>query len=158
MDLVDQEKRSRMMAGIRGGDTIPELLVRRGLFARGFRHRLGTNYLYKGRRLPGRPDLVYPRHQSVIQVNGCFWHVHGCHMFKWPATREEFWRDKLSGNAARDAWNRSRLESEGWRVLTIWECAIKGKERLPMNEVLQTAANWILYDSQSAEIIGRSSQ
>ena len=142
------------MAGIRGGDTRPEMLIRRGLFRMGFRHRLGKTYRYQGKLLPGRPDLVYPRYRAVIEVNGCFWHRHNCHLFKWPDTRREFWRQKLSENAARDARNREKLERMGWRVLTIWECALKGRSSRDYAEVINTAANWLQFDTASAEIRG----
>lgn len=108
------------MAGIRGKDTRPEMILRRGLHARGFRFRLHD------RRLPGSPDLVFPGRRAVIFVHGCFWHGHGCHLFRLPATRQEFWRAKIEGNAARDALAEGALAADGWRVLSIWECALKG--------------------------------
>ena len=142
------------MAGIRGEDTRPELIIRHAMFLMGFRHRLGRNYRSEGHLLPGRPDLVYPRYHAVIQVNGCFWHKHGCQLFKWPSTRQEFWREKLSGNALRDRRNQEKLEAMGWRVLTVWECALKGRARRDFLEVINTAANWLQYDHGSAEIAG----
>jgi DNA mismatch endonuclease (patch repair protein) len=143
-----------MMAGIRGEDTRPEMLIRRGLFQLGFRHRLGKNYRYQGKLLPGRPDLVYRKYRAVIQVNGCFWHRHDCHLFKWPDTRKDFWLRKLSENAVRDVSNLEQLEARGWRVLTVWECALKGKWRREPGEVINTAANWLQFDVASAEIEG----
>lgn len=137
-DVVDATTRSRMMAGIRGKDTRPELIIRRGLHARGFRFRLHV------RRLPGSPDLVFPGRKAVIFVHGCFWHRHSCHLFRLPATRQDFWRSKIEGNAARDALAESRLVADGWRVLTIWECALKGRERLPVKTVLDRAAEWLV--------------
>lgn len=156
MDNVDSQTRSRMMSGIRGKDTRPELLLRSGLHRLGFRHRLGTTYRWHGKLLPGRPDLVYPKYKAVIQVNGCFWHRHKCHLFKWPGTREEFWRKKLSDNAARDSRNNKELELLGWRVLVVWECAVKGRTRRNYTEVINTAANWLQFDTTSAEISGSS--
>ena len=110
------------MSGIRGEDTRPELIVRRGLHARGFRYRLHD------RKLPGKPDLVFPGPKAVILVHGCFWHGHGCHLFKWPASRIEFRKEKISGNRERDAGNLARLRDAGWRVLVIRECALKAAE------------------------------
>lgn len=143
------------MAGIKAENTRPELLLRSGLQRLGLRHRLGNRYRWKGKLLPGRPDLVFPKYRAVIQVNGCFWHCHGCHLFKWPATRKEFWRKKLSENAKRDERNIQLLEAIGWRVLTVWECSIKGKSSRQMSEVIHTAANWVQFDFCSGEITGR---
>ncbi|MFV8780907.1 very short patch repair endonuclease [Microbulbifer sp. SA54] len=154
MDIVDREKRSQMMAGIRGQDTRPEKIIRSGLHRLGLRHRLGSSYKWQGKRLPGRPDLVFPKYRAVIQVNGCFWHCHGCHLFKWPSSREAFWRKKLEGNAERDVRNLKNLEQCGWRVLTIWECALKGKTRAPSEEVIFFAADWIRSDAPSTSIGG----
>lgn len=126
------------MAGIRGKDTQPEMILRRGLHARGFRFRLHD------RRLPGSPDLVFPGRRAVIFVHGCFWHGHGCHLFRLPATRQEFWRAKIEGNAVRDAVAEGVLAADGWRVLTIWECALKGRKRLPVEAVLDRAAEWLV--------------
>ena len=120
-DVVSSLKRSQMMAGIRGKDTRPELVVRQELFRRGFRYRLHK----KG--LPGKPDLVLPKYNSVIFVNGCFWHGHECHLFKWPKSNKDFWEEKISGNRVRDQRNIQLLQSAGWRVLTVWECSFKGK-------------------------------
>jgi DNA mismatch endonuclease (patch repair protein) len=154
-DVVDSQTRSRMMAGIRGGETRPELIMRCGLQRLGLRHRLGSKYLCNGKLLPGRPDLVFPKYRAVVQVNGCFWHRHDCHLFKWPATHKGFWRKKLSENASRDKRNTQLLEKSGWRVLTVWECAFKGKSRRDLNEVIHTTANWVQFDTCSGEIAGR---
>lgn len=118
-DIVDRATRSRMMSGIRGKDTKPELRVRRFLHAIGFRFRLHD------KRLPGCPDLVLPKWKTVVFVHGCFWHMHDCRYFKLPGTRTEFWRDKLAGNRARDEVTRRQLEVLGWRVLVIYECALR---------------------------------
>jgi DNA mismatch endonuclease (patch repair protein) len=119
------------MAAIRGKDTKPELLIRRSLHARGFRYRL--HYI----KLPRRPDLVFPKHQhhTVLFVNGCFWHGHDCPMFRWPQTRPEFWRAKISGNISRNIRNEGALKELGWRAGIVWECAVKGPKRLPLEEV-----------------------
>lgn len=136
-DIVDSRTRSRMMSGIRGKDTKPELAVRKALHARGFRYRLHD------RRLPGKPDLVFPRYNAVIFVNGCFWHGHDCHLFKWPGSRVEFWRQKIGKNKSNDIAAAFALENLGWRVLTIWECALKGRTKKPLPEIVDTAANWL---------------
>lgn len=115
--------RSRMMASIRGKDTKPELQVRRGLHALGYRFRLNQ------RQLPGTPDLVMRRWRAVIFVHGCFWHGHaGCRFFQIPATRTEFWTTKISDTAKRDAMACKALVDKGWRVAQVWECALKRDE------------------------------
>jgi len=147
-DVVAPEKRSEMMSGIRGKDTRPELLIRKALHARGFRYRLHDS------KLPGKPDLAFPRYKAVIEINGCFWHGHDCHLFKWPSSRKEFWKEKITGNIERDRKNQSALEQLGWRVLTIWECAVKGRTRRPLDDVIESAASWLRSGKGNAEITG----
>lgn len=119
-DVVDARTRSRMMAGIRSKNTHPEMIVRRALFAAGFRFRLHR------RDLPGVPDIVLPGRKVAMFVHGCFWHLHrNCRYSKLPATRRDFWREKLMHNAARDRKVIDALATLGWRVLIVWECAIR---------------------------------
>jgi DNA mismatch endonuclease (patch repair protein) len=108
------------MSRIRGSDTKLELWVRKALHKRGFRYRLG------GAGLPGRPDLVLPRYKVVIFVHGCFWHGHDCSLFRLPKTRTEFWNDKIESNKVRDNKATYNVASSGWRVLTVWECSLRG--------------------------------
>lgn len=136
------------MSAIRGVDTRPEMQIRRGLHARGFRYRLHD------RKLPGTPDIVLPKHHAVIFVNGCFWHGHGCPLFRWPATREEFWRAKITGNMERDARNEAMLRAGGWRIATIWECALKGREKLPADAVIDSLSDWLCSDGQRLTLEG----
>ena len=136
-DVVDKVTRSRMMSGIKGKDTKPELQIRQALHQRGFRYRLHAS------NLPGKPDLVFPKYQAVIQIHGCFWHRHQCHMFKWPKSRTEFWREKINSNALRDLQNELLLAERGWRVLTVWECSLKGKLRKPLHELGDEIAIWL---------------
>lgn len=120
VDTVDRHTRSRMMSGIRGKDTKPELAVRSSLHRHGFRFRLHKD------DLPGKPDLVLRRYRLAIFVNGCFWHRHqGCFYATSPASRKQFWSEKLEANRQRDLLNRERLLEKGWRVLIIWECGLK---------------------------------
>lgn len=122
VDVVDRATRSRMMANIRGRDTKPEMQVRRMLHGGGYRFRLHD------RLMPGRPDIVLPKHRVAIFVHGCFWHRHaGCRFCTTPATRPDFWREKFASNVERDARNIASLIASGWRVATIWECALKDK-------------------------------
>lgn len=120
------------MAAIRAANTKPELLIRRSLHALGFRYRLND------RRLPGRPDLVFPRRAAVLFVNGCFWHGHECALFRWPATRPDFWRDKIEGNVRRDVRAEDALIASGWRVGIVWECALKGRGHPPLHAVIDS--------------------
>jgi DNA mismatch endonuclease (patch repair protein) len=148
-DVVTPEKRSQMMAGIRGKNTTPELLIRRGLHRRGFRFRLHR------KDLPGNPDLVFPRHRAVIFAQGCFWHGHACHLFKWPKSRSEFWCDKIEQNRERDRLAHERLEAAGWRIAQVWECALKGRQRLDADEMMDRIESWLRSYEPSLEISGR---
>lgn len=118
MDVVDRATRSRMMSGIRGKDTKPELVVRSFLHRAGLRFRLQA-------RLPGKPDLVLPRYGTAVFVHGCFWHRHeGCRYATTPASNAEFWQEKFAGNVERDARVKRQLEEAGWRVETVWACQL----------------------------------
>lgn len=120
MDVKSKEARSYNMSRIRGKDTKPEELVRKYLFAHGFRYRKNDA------RLPGKPDIVLPKFKTVVFVNGCFWHKHeGCKYFVWPKNNAEFWEKKIESNIVRDERNYKRLEDLGWRVLVVWECELK---------------------------------
>ncbi|HEX5237296.1 MAG TPA: DNA mismatch endonuclease Vsr [Sphingomicrobium sp.] len=120
VDVVDPATRSRMMAGIRGKHTRPEVSLRRALHARGLRFRLHD------RKLPGAPDIVLPGRKTVILVQGCFWHRHqGCRYASTPTTRPEFWSRKFGETIARDERNVALLQGQGWRVALVWECALR---------------------------------
>jgi DNA mismatch endonuclease (patch repair protein) len=119
-DVVSREVRSRMMSGIGGKNTEPELALRKALHARGLRFRLHD------RRLPGKPDMVLPRWRTVVFVNGCFWHRHdGCRFATTPGTRPEFWAKKFAANVLRDRRNAELLAGAGWHVVVAWECEIR---------------------------------
>ena len=114
------EVRSRNMAAIRGKDTAPELAIRRILHAMGLRFRLHR------KDLPGRPDIVLPKHRTVVFVHGCFWHRHeDCRHTTTPKTRQEFWQTKFAANVERDRRNQTDLQQLGWRVIVIWECELR---------------------------------
>ncbi len=147
-DIVDKGTRSRMMSGIRGKNTRPEMLIRRKLHAMGFRYRLHD------KRLSGKPDIVLPKYHAVIFVHGCFWHGHDCHLFKWPATNVTFWEEKIRRNCQLDILNRNLAKKSGWRYLVVWECALKGKGRLPLDDVIQCISSWIKSDFSEYEIRG----
>jgi DNA mismatch endonuclease (patch repair protein) len=148
-DIVPPSVRSRMMAGIRGKDTLPERLIRSGLHRMGFRFRLHPG------NVPGRPDIVLPRYRAAIFVHGCFWHGHNCPLFKVPGDNREFWVRKIEGNRSRDAEVADLLRKAGWRQLTIWECAMKGAGKLDPDKLLQRCARWILGAKRTSTIRGR---
>lgn len=136
-DVVDRATRSRMMAGIKGRNTLPELVVRRALHAAGFRYRLHAA------DLPGRPDVVLPKYRAVILVHGCFWHRHpGCRFTTTPATRFEFWAEKFARNVDRDARNRQALQAAGWRIATLWECGVRQFDQ----DRVESLIAWLLSD------------
>lgn len=136
------------MSGIRAKDTRQEVLIRSALHRKGFRFRKNV------KALPGSPDIVLPRYKAVIMVNGCFWHGHGCSIFRWPATRREFWQEKIESNKLRDEANLKRLNELGWRVLVIWECALKGRLSMGYQQATEVAARWIQFGAGYAEING----
>lgn len=136
-----------MMSGIRGKNTKPELMIRKALHARGFRYRLHCD-------LPGKPDICLPKHRAVIFVHGCFWHGHGCHLFKWPKTRPEFWEAKIERNRQADVEAEAKLLDAGWRVGTVWECALRGRERLSLEELTTRCAGWLMSGQQRLTIRG----
>lgn len=137
VDVVDSMTRSRMMAGIKGKDTQPEIVLRKALFKRGFRYRL------HGKGIPGKPDIVLRKYNAVIFVNGCFWHGHDCNLFKWPTTRKDFWKEKIEGTRVRDKKKINECHDMGLRTLVVWECALKGKEKLPFDALIQKVVDWL---------------
>ena len=121
-DVHDKATRSYNMSRIKSKNTKPEILVRKFLFANGFRYRLND------KKLPGKPDIVLPKYKTVIFVNGCFWHGHeNCKYFKLPGTRTEWWKEKIEGNIKNDRIKHYQLRDAGYRVIVIWECEIKNK-------------------------------
>ena len=124
-DTLSQTQRSYNMSRIRGKNTKPEILVRKGLHARGFRFRLHN------KKLPGSPDIVLPKYGVAIMVNGCFWHGHkGCRYATKPKTNIEFWETKIARNQHRDEVSAAHLEALGWTVITIWECELRTSSQL----------------------------
>ena len=118
-DVFSPEKRSAIMRAVKSKDTKPELRLRKALHALGFRYRLNV------KDLPGKPDLVFPKHGAVLFVHGCFWHGHGCKRGRrQPKTNAAYWREKIAKNKARDSNNLDALNALGWRVLIVWECEI----------------------------------
>lgn len=136
-DRCSPETRSYNMSRIRAKDTKPEELVRKYLFAQGFRYRKND------RRLPGKPDVVLPKYHTVIFVNGCFWHMHeGCKYFVWPKSNTDFWQKKILTNAERDIKEQTELQRLGWNVIVVWECELKKDKFVhTMNDLEKTIRN-----------------
>lgn len=147
-DVLTPKQRQLNMSRIRGKDTKPELQLRRLLHAAGLRYRLHC------KDLPGRPDLVFPKYNTVVFVHGCFWHRHDCPLFHWPRTREAFWREKLTRNVDRDQQTEARLLETGWRVLTVWECALRGRGRLTEDVITREFRTWLNSSRRTGELRG----
>ncbi|MFN1215639.1 very short patch repair endonuclease [Chryseobacterium kwangjuense] len=123
-DVHSKEVRSYNMSKIKGKDTKPEILVRKFLFKKGLRYRLHD------KKLPGKPDLVFPKYKIVIFVHGCFWHGHeGCKYFVIPKTKTEWWLNKINSNKEKDMESVQKLKNEGWKVYIVWECDLKSRKK-----------------------------
>jgi len=146
-DVVDSTTRSRMMSGIRGRNTRPEILIRSLLHRRGFRFRLHA------RDLPGKPDIVLPRYHAVIFVHGCFWHGHDCALFKWPGTHPDFWREKIGRNQINDSKVREALLADKWRIGVVWECSLRGAGK-DVEGIAQSLADWLHGNAPLIEVKG----
>ena len=159
MDKLSAEQRHKTMASIRGKDTKPEMIVRKGLWSRGFRYRLNSP------KLPGHPDLVLRKYRTCIFVNGCFWHGHDVQLnieilkienskcCKIPMTNREFWVAKIRRNQERDIEEQKRLAEMGWHCITIWECELKPSKREQTLKSLAFTLNKIWLDDHS--VVGR---
>jgi len=147
-DILTAAQRSALMARIRGRDTKPEMVVRRMLHGLGFRYRLHR------RDLPGRPDIALPRWKAIVQVNGCLWHGHDCPAFKMPASNRAFWQGKIRRNQERDASTTASLAAAGWRVMTVWECALRGAGKLQPDAFGEAMAVFIRSEETASELAG----
>lgn len=136
------------MSRIRGRDTGIEMVVRKALFARGFRYRVDD------RRLPGRPDMVLRRYNAAVFVHGCYWHGHDCELFRLPSTNATFWQTKIDGNRERDRRNAAALAEAGWRVAVVWECALRGRGENAVLEVTDRLERWLIGQRPIVEILG----
>lgn len=151
MDKISPEQRHKNMAAIRGKNTKPEMIVRRGLWSRGFRYRLNH------RRLPGHPDIVLRKYRTCIFVNGCFWHGHhvdstimeSSPCCKIPTTNHEFWVEKIRGNKERDKRDQRKLAEMGWHCITVWECELKPKNREETLDAIAFTLNHIWLQDHS---------
>jgi DNA mismatch endonuclease, patch repair protein len=144
-------KRSKIMASIHSKDTKPELIVRKKLHSLGYRYRLH----YK--KIIGKPDIVLPKYNAIILVNGCFWHGHDCHLYNPSIKRSQKWEDKIKKNKQRDKKNISIYKEQGWKTLVIWECAIQGKTKLSLDNLFKNIINWLLFENKNKQISGKFS-
>ena len=144
MDIWNKDKRSECMSKIRSKDTKPELVLRKALFARGFRYRANDI------KLPGKPDIVLPKYKTVIFLHGCFWHRHeGCKYAYTPKTNTEFWIDKITSNSERDKINLQRLTDLGWNVIIVWECEIRHIYKRDLTQLVNRVEAEIIRDNSS---------
>ena len=145
-DVLSPAQRSYCMSRIRGKNTKPEYIVRKGLFALGFRYRLHV------RSLPGCPDLVFPKYRAVVFVHGCLWHRHNCKLFQWPKTNAAFWREKIIGNSRRDKRHLRELKADGWRVLTLWECTLRKRHTEKVETAIARVARWLWHKQRDKRL------
>ena len=138
-DNHSKEIRSMNMSHIRSTNTRPEEIVRKYLFSKGLRYRKNV------RSLPGKPDIVLKKYNTIIFVNGCFWHKHNCGRFVMPSSNTEYWSKKINGNVERDKTNAEQLAELGWRIITVWECQLKKKNR---EEILSRLYETIINDKK----------
>lgn len=145
MDTLTPENRHKNMSHIRSRDTKPEKLIRGALFRAGFRYRICD------KRYPGKPDLVFPRYYAVIFINGCFWHAHeNCRYFRIPKSNQEFWKNKFKRNRERDEENIKSYQEKCWRICTVWECSIRGKNsRHKIEKVTEQIIQWLEIPEES---------
>lgn len=134
------------MSGIQGKNTNPEISIRKALHARGFRYRLHVKHL------PGKPDLVLPKYKAVVFVHGCFWHGHTCRYFTPPQTRPDFWLEKIGKNQIRDRSQEASLLEQGWRVLVVWECAVRSMKREKSLLLIDLIAEWLINGNEHLQI------
>lgn len=148
-DVHSSDVRSKNMRAIRTRDTAIEKKLAELLA------ELGLSYRVQDKSLPGRPDFVLGDYQAIIFVHGCFWHRHHCHLFKMPATRTAFWQGKIDSNVARDKRYIGELSASGWRVMLVWECALRGKTRLEEEALRTRLEEWLCAGTGNGEIDSR---
>lgn len=148
MDTVDPKIRSKIMAAVGQKDTKPEMALRKAL------HSMGFRYVVNDKRLPGSPDLVFPKYHAAIFVHGCFWHRHGCKYSTMPKTRREFWEEKFETNKKRDRRKISELRKRGWKVKVVWECWLRSNSGQVLKQV-SAVTEW-LKNQEASPLVFRS--
>jgi DNA mismatch endonuclease (patch repair protein) len=149
MENFSKEERSYVMSRVKSKDTAPELLIRKSL------HRLGLRYKLHDPKLDGKPDLVFPKYHAVIFIHGCFWHGHNCGRTGIPKNNREFWTEKIERNRKNDNKHTINLIKAQWRTLIVWECAIQGKNKIKIDDLVGLIRNWLLSAETSGVIQGR---
>lgn len=136
-DVLTKEQRHRCMSNVKSKNTNPEIMVRKFLFSHGYRYRVNR------KELPGKPDIVLPKYRTVVFINGCFWHGHqNCKYATIPESNHEFWLTKITGNVERDKQTRKKLSQMGWRVIDIWQCQLKPREKeTTLNNLISILSN-----------------
>ena len=145
-DVHTKEIRSKNMAAIKGKNTKPELKIAQALRKRKIKFQTHV------KDLPGKPDFVLPEYGAIIFFHSCFWHQHHCHLFHWPSSRPEFWKTKLDRNVIVDRRNERQLKKQGWWILKIWECALKGKRKIDFDVLMDRVEHWIRYEKCNKSI------
>lgn len=148
MDTVGKEIRSKIMSSVGRKNTGPEMALRYSLYRCGIRYRLHD------KKLPGSPDLSLPKFHAAIFVHGCFWHAHNCEFSSTPSSRKEYWVPKFEVNKSRDKRKIDALLKNGWRILVLWECALKRNSRFEFDDVLSMIVSWLNSEEIYGEIIG----
>jgi len=148
-DVHTKKIRSKNMAAIKGKNTKPEIKIAKALRKRKIKFKTHI------KELPGNPDFVLKDFGAVIFVQGCFWHEHNCHLFHWPKTRKKFWEEKIHKNLLRDRKNERLLKQDGWWVLKIWECTLKGKKKMDFDVLMDRVENWIKCEERNKTISGK---
>jgi DNA mismatch endonuclease (patch repair protein) len=143
-DKYTKEARSRMMSGIKNKNTKPEIMIRKELFANGFRYRLHNG------KLPGKPDLVFRKYNVVVFIHGCFWHGHNCRYFVWPKSNTEFWKEKINGNKKNDKKVIEKLKEQGYRICIFWECVTRNQVLFP--KAMKKLLKWLPENNGFLEI------
>ncbi|MBS0055453.1 DNA mismatch endonuclease Vsr [Yersinia sp. Marseille-Q3913] len=145
-DVHSSETRSKNMRAIRARDTAIEIKLAKIL------DQLGFSYLVQVKELLGKPDFVVDEYRAIIFVHGCFWHKHNCHLFKIPASHTDFWLKKIQGNVKRDYEVINHLSDDGWKILVVWECALRGKHKLTDNDISTRVEEWICSSEVNTQI------
>ena len=145
-DIFDAGKRSEIMASFSGKDTKPELWLRKALHRKGYRYRIHD------KSLSGKPDIVFRRFNAVVFVHGCFWHGHNCPLFRMPSSNEQYWKVKINSKRRRDTKVNSQILEKGWRILTVWECSLKGNAKMNLDSLISAIEDWLCCESNFLEI------
>lgn len=147
-DKITSTQRSKMMSAVKGKNTKPEIVIRKILYSAGYRYRLHV------KNVSGNPDIVIKKLKTAIFINGCFWHGHDCHLFTIPKTRSDFWKQKIDSNTKRDKGNLEKLLNDGWKIIIVWGCSMKGKMKIDNIRLSQLLLEALMGADKIVEIDG----